>query len=248
MLNVQVFETPEAVARNAAQFIVALASSISSQRPFRIVLSGGETPRRVYELLASEEFKLKIDWSAVQVFFGDERTVPANDPASNYGMASAALLSKVPIPKADIHPISGAGDPTTNAEAYERELKSVFPSASWPEFDLVLLGMGEDGHIASLFPGTAALKEEKHWVAANWVPRLEEFRITLTLPTINAASNILFLVTGEKKAARLAQVLSRSAEPEQLPAQLVKPSDGSLVWMIDQAAAENTEWRASGSE
>lgn len=248
MPNVQIFENPEAVARHAAQFIAGLANSITSQRSCRIVLSGGETPRRVYELLASDEFKQKIDWRAVQVFFGDERTVPADDPASNYGMASAALLSQVPIPKANIYPISGAGDPTSNAETYERELKSVFSHATWPDFDLVLLGMGEDGHIASLFPGTAALKEEKRWAAANWVPRLEEFRITLTLPAINAAANILFLVTGEKKAARLAQVMSRPPQLEQLPAQLVQPSNGSLVWMIDQAAAGNTEWRASGSE
>lgn len=248
MPRVQVFDTPELLAQAAAEFIVELARSKTPQDFFNLVLSGGHTPRRVYELLATAEFKTQINWPKVQIFFGDERTVPPEHPASNYGMASLTLLSKVPIPDSNIHPIAGEGAPDTNPQSYERELKSVFIGSPWPRFDLVLLGMGEDGHTASLFPGTAAVHEEKAWVAANWVPSLEEFRITLTLPAINAASNILFLVTGEKKAVMVAEVLAGSSRSEKLPAQLIKAKDGSVTWMIDKAAAALYELRISRLE
>ena len=151
-------------------------------------------------------------------------------------MAFAALLSKVPIPDANIHAITGDGDPNVNARAYESELRSFFADATWPRFDLVLLGLGEDGHTASLFPGTQALKENQAWVVANWVERLGEFRITLTAPVLNSAANVLFLVTGENKAAPLAEVLQGPYQPERLPAQLIRP-EGSLVWMVDAPAA-----------
>ena len=238
MSKVQIFETPELLARAAAQFFVALAQPATQQRPFSIALSGGQTPKRVYELLATEEeFKDQIKWELVHIFFGDERPVPPDDPASNYGMALAALLSKIPIPDSNIHPIAGQGDPQANARKYEGELKSHFAGLSWPRFDLVLLGMGEDGHTASLFPGTTAIEEKTTWVVANWVARLNEYRLTLTAPAINAAANILFLVSGEKKASRLKEVLSGPLQPEVLPAQLIKPGNGSLTWMVDAAAA-----------
>ena len=245
MPNVQVIETPELVAGVAAQFFVKLARSITTERSFSVALSGGNTPRRVYELLAEDEFKDQIDWPQVHLFFGDERPVPPDDPASNYGMARTALISRVPIPESNVHPISGAGDPHENARDYEHELKAHFPGATWPRFDLVWLGIGEDGHTASLFPGTAAIKENKAWVVANWVDHLNEHRITLTAPAINAAANVVFLVTGENKAARLAEVISGPFKPHALPAQLIKPTRGSLLWMVDAAAASQLRSSAS---
>ena len=237
MPKVQVFATPEQVARAAAQYIVNLAKPVTHTRPFSVVLSGGNTPRRVYELLATDEFKDQLNWRLVHLFFGDERPVLADDPASNYGMALATLISRVPIPESNVHPISGAGDPHDNASNYQKELGSYFAGSDSPRFDLVLLGMGEDGHTASLFPGSNALSEKGAWVVSNWVKRLNEFRITLTAPAINSAAQILFLVTGANKAAALAAVLSGPLQPDLLPAQLITPRQGELVWMIDAAAA-----------
>lgn len=249
MPNVQIFDTPELLAHAAARFFVTLAATASEQNLFSVALSGGQTPRRVYELLASDEFKHEIRWESVHIFFGDERPVAPVHAASNYAMARSALLSHVPIPKSNIHPIQGEGDPVANATNYERDLKAHFIGLPWPRFDLVLLGMGEDGHTASLFPGTAALQEEKAWVVANWTARLNEYRITLTVPAINAAANILFLVTGENKASRLKEVLSGPFQPERLPSQLIQPGNGSLTWMVDVAAAEgSSEFRVQGFE
>jgi len=242
--NVQVFKTRELLARAAAQHFVSLAQTAAPAR-FSVALSGGTTPRRVYELLASDEFQNQVDWQLVHLFFGDERTVPPDHSDSNYGMARAALISRVSLPE-NVHPMLGVGDPKLNAEKYEGELKSFFAGAAWPRFDLVFLGMGDDGHTASLFPGTAAVKEDKAWVVANWVELLGEFRITLTAPAINAAMNVVVLVTGENKAKRLADVLYGPREPERLPAQLIEPVNGSLVWMVDAAAAMRL--RVSGSE
>ena len=225
------------LAAATARRFAMLAGKATEQHPFRVALSGGNTPRRVYELLATEEFKNKINWEFVHIFFGDERTVPPDDPASNYGMVEATLISHVPIPSGNVHPISGAGNAGENAGSYEKELKSYFAGSAWPRFDLVLLGVGEDGHTASLFPGTAAISEKTAWVVANWVEQLKEFRITLTAPVLNSAAEIIFLVTGASKAARLAEVLNGPYKPESLPAQLIKPDEGELIWMIDKAAA-----------
>lgn len=211
-----------------------------------MALSGGTTPRRVYELLASDEFKDQVNWQVVHLFFGDERTVAPDHPDSNYAMARTALISRVPLPESNVHPMPGVGDPKLNAQKYEDELRSFFADAEWPRFDLVFLGMGEDGHTASLFPGTAAVKEDKAWVVSNWVERLGEFRITLTAPAINAAMNVEVLVTGENKAERLAEVLSGPRVPERLPAQLIEPTNGSLMWMVDAAAA--TQFTSSESQ
>lgn len=236
--EILIFDDAEQLARAAAiRFLNQAERTIGKQGRFTVALSGGNTPRRVYELLASDEFKDQIAWQDVHIFFGDERPVPQNHPASNYGMAFHALLSKVTIPGPNIHAITGDGDPTANARAYESELRSFFTNAAWPRFDLVLLGLGEDGHTASLFPGTPALKENHAWAVANWVERLGESRITLTAPVLNAAANVLFLVTGENKASPLAEVLRGPYQPERLPAQLIRPHDGSLVWMVDAAAA-----------
>ena len=214
-----------------------LAEKASAQHPFSVALSGGNTPRRVYELLAGAECKHKINWKFVHIFFGDERPVPTDDPASNYGMALAALISRVPIPESHVHPIPGTGNLQENARSYERELRSHFTRSAFPRFDLVLLGLGEDGHTASLFPGSAATSEKTAWVMANWVAQLNEFRITLTAPAISSAAQILFLVTGASKASRLAAVLNGPFQPDLLPAQLIRPDQGELIWMVDKAAA-----------
>lgn len=235
--QIQIFDTPELLAAATAHRFATLAEKASAQHPFRVALSGGNTPRHVYKLLASNEFKNKINWKFVHIFFGDERSVPPDDAASNYGMAKTALISRVPIPENNVHPISGAGDPHQNARSYERELRSCFTSSAFPRFDLVLLGMGEDGHTASLFPGSEAISEETAWVVANWVAQLNEFRITLTAPAINAAAQILFLVTGASKASRLSAVLNGPFQPDLLPAQLIKPHQGELIWIVDKAAA-----------
>ena len=238
--DIQIFDDPEDVARAAAARIVEIADAATRARgTFSIALAGGSTPKRVYQLLASDDYRDKIAWSAVHVFFGDERSVPPDHADSNYRMANEAMLAQVPIPTPNVHRIDGVGDVAANASLYEDELRGYFGGdASWPRFDLVMLGMGDDGHTASLFPGTTALKEQRAWVVSNWVEKFDTFRITLSAPAINAAAHILFMVTGEGKAERLPQVITGTHDPERLPSQLVRPSQGSLEWFVDRAAAK----------
>ena len=246
-MEIEVFNDAEELAHAAAVRFQTLAqSSVARQGRFSVALAGGNTPRRVYELLATDEFKEQISWPSVHIFFGDERPVPHEHPASNYRMAFETLLSRVPIPATNVHPMNGVGDLNANARDYESELRAFFNGASWPRFDLVLLGLGEDGHTASLFPDSPALNESLAWVLANWIESLSEFRVTLTAPAINAAGNVIFLVAGEKKAERLDEVLHGPRQPAHLPAQLISPKDGSLSWMVDAAAA--TRLRVSSSK
>lgn len=236
--GVRVFDDPEAVARAAAETFAGLAREcVGGRGAFSVALSGGTTPRRVYELLASEEFRGGVPWAGVHVFFGDERMVPPDHADSNYRMASEALLSRVPLPAGNVHRIEGVGDAAANASDYESVMRGFFGEAEWPRFDLVLLGMGDDGHTASLFPGTPALEERRAWAAANWVEKLGAWRVTLTAPAINAARRVLFLVTGAGKAGRLREVLSGGRDPSRLPSQLIDPRGGSLSWYVDRAAA-----------
>ncbi|HWW76568.1 MAG TPA: 6-phosphogluconolactonase [Pyrinomonadaceae bacterium] len=240
--SVRVFADPEAVATEAARRIAELARASARERgAFSIALSGGSTPRRVYELLAGDEFREQVDWKSVHVFFGDERTVPADDAESNYRMANEALLSRVPVPAENVHRIEGLGDAAANASACESVMRGFFGDADWPRFDLVMLGMGDDGHTASLFPGTAALGESRAWVVANWVEKFQTWRITLTAPAINAARHVLFLVTGAGKAGRLREVLKGERDTARLPSQLIQPTDGTLEWFVDRAAASRLE-------
>jgi 6-phosphogluconolactonase len=235
-MGVQVFDNPEAVAQAAAdRFVQASTEAIAARGRFDVALSGGTTPKRVYQLLASKDYRNKVDWGRVHIFFGDERCVPMDHPDSNYRMVREALLSQVPIPNENIFPIQGDGDPKLNAQKYEQQLRKLFKDSDWPRFDLVFLGLGEDAHTASLFPGTSALHEDKAWVVANWVEKLNTWRITLTVPAINHAARILFLVTGSSKAKPLSAVINGSGNS---PAQLINPSNGSLEWLIDKAAAE----------
>jgi 6-phosphogluconolactonase len=237
--EIRIFEDATKVAEAAATRFIGLArEAIAKRGRFTVALAGGSTPKRAFELLASESYSQQLDWSKAHIFFGDERTVPPDASESNYRMANEALLSRVSVPAKNIHRMNGVGDAISNARLYEDELRTFFNDAAWPRFDLVLLGMGDDGHTASLFPGTKALAEQEAWVTANWVAKLGTHRITLTLPAINHAAHILFLVTGENKAGRLKDVLDgEQTLRESLPAQLIKPLDGSLAWFIDRAAA-----------
>ncbi|MFL6332214.1 MAG: 6-phosphogluconolactonase [Pyrinomonadaceae bacterium] len=240
--NVSVYDDAESLARAAAARIAELArESIRARGLYTLALSGGSTPRRVYELLAGEEFRDGIDWPNVHVFFGDERMVPPDHAESNYRMASEALLSKVGIPPENVHRIDGVGDAAANASAYESEMRGLFGDVERPRLDQVLLGMGDDGHTASLFPGTEVLKEQRLWVAPNWVEKLGAWRVTMTAPLINAARCVTFLVTGTDKAARLREVLKGERDPSRLPAQLIRPTDGTLEWYVDRAAAARLE-------
>jgi len=236
--NIHVFDDAEAVARAAAERIVDLANAAKQEKgSFSIALAGGSTPRRVYELLASEDFANRVEWRHVHVFFGDERCVPPSHADSNYRMANESLLSRAPLPEMNVHAMTGEGDAVANARLYEDDLREFFDGASWPAFDLILLGMGDDGHTASLFPGTEALGERTAWVVANWVDKFKSFRITLTAPAINHAARIMFIVTGAGKADRLPQILGGERDPQHLPSQLIRPESGALDWYLDEAAA-----------
>jgi 6-phosphogluconolactonase len=233
---IQVHSTPEALADAVAQHIVtSAAEAISSRGLFTLALAGGSTPRAAYSRLATGDWQLATgNWRLVHILWGDERCVPPDDPRSNYRMAKEALLDRVPIPTQQIHRIRGEDDPEKAAAEYERELRALLGSEA---LDLVLLGLGEDGHTASLFPGQAAVHETAHWVVAVLAPDGAMWRVTLTPAVLNAARNVTFVVSGASKAARLQQVLEGPFNPDVLPAQAIRPVHGRLTWMLDQAAA-----------
>lgn len=238
MNKLEVLPDAEAVSQAAAdQFIAASSESIEERGEFTVALSGGSTPGSAYQRLAGADLAPLINWRKVHLFWGDERAVPPNHPESNYRLARDSFLDKVPIPHANIHRIKTELDPDLAAADYAEELQEVFGEKGPPRFDMILLGMGDDGHTASLFPGTGALSEARRWVVANYVEVLKSWRITLTPRVFNAARRIVFLVTGAKKAERLKQVLQGERDPESLPAQLVDPRDGQLIWLVDKAAA-----------
>ena len=201
---------------------------------FSVALSGGNTPRTVYSLLASEHRQLP--WNSIHIFFGDERHVPPDDPESNFRMASESLLSKVPIPQSNVHRIRAELDAEAASMQYEQELREFFHLVDhdWPRFDLIFLGLGDDGHTASLFPGSKALTDESSRVTANWVEKFQTFRITLTFPVLNHAAEVVFLVSGASKARILSEVLRPGVR--KFPAQNVQPENGRLLWLVDQDA------------
>ena len=236
--NIFVFKTPEQLALAAAERFVEYSNELGdTTERFSVALAGGNTPRRVYELLATERFKNRVEWPQVYLFFGDERCVPPEHPDSNYAMAYEALISRAPIPAKNVHRIVGEGNANENALAYEYQLRTFFAGLTWPRFDLVLLGMGEDGHTASLFPDSAALKEMSRWVAPTRNEQSGQERITLTVPAFNHARRIMVLVTGKKKAQRLKEVLRPQPGSEQLPIQTITPINGMLEWLVDADAA-----------
>jgi len=225
----------------AAEFSRCAREAIASRGRFAVALSGGNTPRGVYSLLAAEQTNV-LPWNQIYVFFGDERHVPPDHPDSNYRMANETLFSKVPIPPQNVFRVPAELPAGAAADEYERSLRSFFnlSPGSWPSFDLILLGLGDDGHTASLFPGSAALQETSRLVVANWAEKFQSFRITFTYPVLNRAAEVLFLVSGESKAQILKEVLAPSG-PRIYPAQAVQPHPGILTWLADRDAARLLE-------
>jgi 6-phosphogluconolactonase len=234
-VNLLVYETPEELAEAAARDFAARArEAIDERGRFAVALAGGSTPKATYEVLA-RDFAGELDWSRVHVFFGDERTVSPDHEDSNYRMAYETLLSRVPV--GSVHRMRCELPPEEAATAYEEELREFFGPDDVPRFDLVLCGLGEDGHTLSLFPETAALDVTDRWVVANPVLKLETMRLTLTIPVLNASRAVTFLVAGEGKADALKEILEGDADPRAYPAQLVSPESDDLTWMVDRAAA-----------
>jgi 6-phosphogluconolactonase len=233
--QVKIVPDNAALAQAAAQEFHRMAEAAVQERGrFSVALSGGNTPRAIYSLLASEHKKLP--WDCIHVFFGDERHVPPDHPDSNFRMATESLLSKVPIPEKNVHRIRAELEAEVAAAEYEKQLVDFFHwgDHDWPRFDLIFLGIGEDGHTASLFPGSKALAESSRTVVANWVEKFQAFRITLTFPVLNHAAEVIFLVSGADKAQILNEVLRPGAQ--KYPAQNVNPENGQLLWLVDQDA------------
>lgn len=231
-LSLQVYRDVGDLSEAAAYFFVEEArKSVDETGRFAVALAGGSTPKRAYEMLATR-YRDALDWGRVHVFFGDERTVSPDHEDSNYHMAHEALLSRVPV--GSVHRMRGELDPPEAAALYEEELVTFLDSP--PGLDLVLLGIGEDGHTASLFPRTPALDVREHWVVENPVEKLGTIRLTLTVPAINAARRVAFLVAGESKAEALKGILEGEADPYDYPAKLVHPADVP-DWFVDRAAA-----------
>ncbi len=232
----QIFPTPSELALQVAtQFCELAQNAIAARNKFSVALAGGSTPKAAYQLLATPQFADQIDWQKVHIFYGDERCVPPDHPDSNYHMSRQALLDHVPIPEANIYRMPGEIDPINAALQYEHQLRNFFWEMNY--FDLVLLGMGADGHTASLFPGTQAIHEKNCWVRAHFVEKLNTWRITLTPVLINTAHQIVFVVAGQNKAEPLQQVRHGPYQPDNYPSQIIQPKKGQLTWMLDQAAA-----------
>lgn len=237
MSAIKVFMDSEAASRFAANLFVRTArESVAKHGRFAVALSGGSTPRRTYELLASEDYREELPWDAVHLFWGDERCVPLTSNESNAGEAMRLWLDTARIPESHIHPIDGTLKPELAAEKYEKEILQFFGDAT-PVFDLIFLGLGENGHTASLFPETPVLNERMRFVREVYVAEQEMYRVTLTASAINQAAVVAFLVFGGKKADVVREVLEGSSQPRHLPAQLINPTGGQLLWLIDESAA-----------
>lgn len=239
--EIRVFPRRQSLLEAAKEFTTIAGEAISKSGTFRVALSGGSTPKALYELLASE-YRSRLPWAKVLFFWGDERHVPPDHPDSNYRMANEALLSRIPIKAENVFRVNSE-NPVAQAAAtqYEGILKSVFhlEDSALPRFDLILLGMGPDGHTASLFPKSPALQERSRLVVANWVEKFKTFRITFTFPVLNNAAAVLFLVSGREKAEAAASVLDPTSDPNQFPAKMVQPANGRLMWILDEEAARN---------
>lgn len=240
--SVRVFADRAAMHRAAAEeFARRAEEAVGARGIFTVVLSGGSTPRGLYALLAEDPaFRERILWDKCHFFFSDERHVPPDDSRSNYRMVCLVLLSRIPAPPANVHRMATeAPDARVTADRYERDLVEFFrlPAGRPPRFDLVLLGMGADGHTASLFPGSEAVRERKRLVSSPYVEKLKAHRVTLTPVVLNRAAALVFLVAGEEKAEALRQVVEGPPEPDRLPAQAIRPESGTLLWLVDGAAA-----------
>ena len=235
--NIRIFDTDAQLEEATAEFIIRLSKdAISNRGQFVISLSGGHTPEHLYTLLSKPSYKEQISWNKTFVFWGDERCVPAYDKDNNARMAKMLLLDHIDMPTSNIYAVPTDLPPADAAKAYEQSLKDFFKGEA-PIFDLMLLGLGENGHTASLFPGTDVLHEKEHIVKEVYVAEQNMFRITMTAPLINQSRNILFLLEGTGKAAVLKTILTDAYQPEKYPAQLIKPVNGSIYWFADKQAA-----------
>jgi 6-phosphogluconolactonase len=241
-INLSIFADAEELARAAAStFVNDAGQAINDHGRFAVALSGGNTPRRVYELLGTE-VAAAVDWQRTFIFFGDERAVAPEHPESNYRMVREALLSRISIPAANVFRVSGELGAESGASAYEQSLRTFFARSPTPTFDLIFLGVGRDGHTASLFPGSESLRETTRWVRTTRSPEDFPDRVTLTLPAINAAAHAVFLVSGTDKKEILAEIINEVADgkPDK-PAALVAPGNGVVDWFVDQAAAQKLD-------
>ena len=240
--QVEVVADAAALTRAAAGvFIEAAQRAVASNGRFTVALSGGNTPKALYSLLATDpDLRSQVPWQQIYFFFSDERHVPPDHADSNYRSAYDAMLSKVALEPGHVFRIKGeSSDADQVAAQYEQDLRAFFAveESQTPRFDLLMLGMGPDGHTASLFPGTKALDEEKKLVVANWIEKFNSYRITMTAPVLNHAASVLFLAHGQDKAAALKSVLEGPNNPKQFPSQLVQPHDGTVLWLVDESAA-----------
>ena len=246
--KLRVFPTREELAFAASHHFLSVAQlSIMHRGRFMVALSGGSTPKMMYQRLANPRMQDCLDWNCVHIFWGDERCVPPDDEASNYRMARENLLDLIPIPAANVHRFRAELPPEAAAQEYEDEIRATFGMSAGsppPVFDLVFLGLGSDGHTASLFPETTVLDEQERWAAAVYVDKLSAWRVTLTPSVLNAARDVVFLVAGEAKADVLQTVLRKEDAPKIYPAQLVQPKLQDPYWFVDSAAARKLTGRA----
>jgi 6-phosphogluconolactonase len=248
--EIVVQSTPAELAQGAAErFVLTVSGAQRDGGVARVALSGGSTPRALFTLLASDEYAHKLDWQSIDIFWGDERTVPPDHADSNYRMAHETLLSKLTVPEARIHRMRGELDPVVAAGDYSLVLQQVFelttPGAI-PRFDLILLGLGPDGHTASLFPHTSALDVRDQLVVANPVPQQQTTRLTLTVPVLQAAANVHFLVAGSDKAPAVHRAIEGDWDPEETPSQYLRQAHGQVTWLLDRAAAADLRQSAAG--
>lgn len=238
-MKLHIFDNKEILSDKLAEWICELiAATLKNQQFFTLALSGGETPKLLYQKLVSEKYKTRIDWQRIHVFWGDERVVPFTDERNNAKMAFEFLLDYVNIPASQIHIMRTDIEPNFAVAEYRKKLHTCFDSTSH-SFDLVLLGMGTDGHTLSLYPGSLVIEDHYRWVNSVYHEHQELYRITLMPLLVNKASHVVFMVEGEKKAAVLEKVLEGEYKPTQLPAQIISPENGELHWFIDKAAAKN---------
>ncbi len=239
--DIRIFENEKALSHAAASlFIEAAHAALQTRAAFLVALSGGGTPFGLYRLLSADPYRGQVDWPRTFVFWGDERCVPPDDPGSNYKQAHETLLRHVPIPGGNVHRIQGEQEPAQASDAYAQTLKRfAAPGLDWPRFDLVLLGLGEDGHTASLFPGSQVEAASPVLaVTADYQGRPAQ-RVTLTPLVFNSARQIVFLVSGASKASALEAVFRGAYQPQLLPAQRIHPTDGQIIWLVDEAVRRN---------
>jgi len=242
---VEIFKNAAELAQQAAQLILTQSQlGVARNNLFTIALSGGSTPKRLYELLAdpTQQFRSQLPWDRIHFFWTDERHVPPDHPDSNYRMVREAMLVRAPVPPTNVHRmLSEKPNASEAANDYESQLRDFFhpPAGELPRIDFILLGLGPEGHTASLFPDSEVLQETQRWVAAPWIAKLNSYRLTMTLPVLNNASTVVFLVSGSEKAEILREVLK--GEPDRFPAQRINPTNGALSWLVDENAASKLQ-------